>query len=40
MIMAGLEDALRRGGMQRHFARDPISWAARLYLSDETMSIS
>jgi Putative glucoamylase/Protein of unknown function (DUF3131) len=40
MIMAGLDDALRRGAMQRHFAGDPISWAARLYLSDETMSIS
>jgi hypothetical protein len=40
MIMAGLDDALRDGAMQRHFARDPISWAARLYLSDETMSIS
>jgi adenine/guanine phosphoribosyltransferase-like PRPP-binding protein len=26
--------------MQRYFARDPLSWAARLYLSDETMSIS
>jgi hypothetical protein len=22
-----------------YFARDPVSWAARLYLSDETMSI-
>jgi Putative glucoamylase len=40
MIMAALDDALQRGAMQRHFARDPISWAAKLYLSRETMSIS
>jgi hypothetical protein len=39
MIMAGLDDVLRDGGLQRYFARDPLSWAARLYLSDETMSI-
>ncbi|MGZ4250852.1 MAG: glucoamylase family protein [Solirubrobacteraceae bacterium] len=39
MIMAALDDALHNGAMQRYFARDPISWAARLYLSDETMSI-
>ena len=39
MIMAGLDNALRDGAMQRYFARDPLSWAARLYLSDETMSI-
>jgi hypothetical protein len=39
MIMAALDDALNNGAMQRYFARDPVSWAARLYLSDETMSI-
>jgi hypothetical protein len=39
MIMAALDDALHDGAMQRYFARDPLSWAARLYLSDETMSI-
>ncbi len=39
MIMAALDNALRDGAMQRYFARDPLSWAARLYLSDETMSI-
>jgi Putative glucoamylase/Protein of unknown function (DUF3131) len=40
MIMAALDNALRDRAMQRHFARDPISWAARTYLSVETMSIS
>jgi hypothetical protein len=39
MIMAALDNALEDGGMQRHFARDPVSSAARLYLSYETMSI-
>ena len=39
MIMAALDDALRGGALQRYFARDPESFAARLYLSDETMSI-
>jgi hypothetical protein len=39
MIMAALDDVLRDGAMQRYFARDPVAWAARLYLSDETMSI-
>jgi len=39
MIMAALDNALHGGAMQRYFARDPLSWAARLYLSDETMSI-
>ena len=39
MIMAALDNALNDGAMQRYFARDPVSWAARLYLSDETMSI-
>ena len=39
MIMAGLDDALDGGALQRHFAADPESWAARLYLSAERMSI-
>jgi len=39
MIMAGLDDALNRGALQRDFAADPVSWAAHLYLSYETMSI-
>ena len=39
MIMAGLDDALDRGALQRWFAADPESWAARLYLSTERMSI-
>ncbi|HEX3425148.1 MAG TPA: glucoamylase family protein, partial [Acidimicrobiales bacterium] len=33
MIMASLDNALNNGEMQEHFARDPISWAARVYLS-------
>jgi hypothetical protein len=40
MIMAALDNALENREMQRHFARDPVSWAARLYLSVETLSIS
>jgi Putative glucoamylase/Protein of unknown function (DUF3131) len=39
MIMAALDNALRNGEMQQHFARDPVSWAAKLYLSQETMSL-
>ncbi len=39
MIMAALDDALNDGGLQRYFARDPESWAARLYLGVERMSI-
>jgi hypothetical protein len=39
MIMAALDDALNRGALQRYFAADPESWAARLYLSTERMSI-
>lgn len=39
MIMAALDDALGNGALQGYFARDPVSWAARLYLSTETMSI-
>jgi Putative glucoamylase len=39
MIMAGLDNALNNDVLQRYFARDPISWAARLYLGYERMSI-
>jgi hypothetical protein len=39
MIMAALDNALRDGAMRRHFASDPVSWAARLYLGYETMSL-
>jgi hypothetical protein len=39
MIMAALDDALNRGALQRYFAADPESWAARTYLSTEHMSI-
>jgi hypothetical protein len=38
MIMAGLDDALT-GGLQRYFAKDPESYAAKLYLGWEHMSI-
>ncbi len=40
MIMAALDNALNDRAMQRHFADDAVSWAARLYLSSETMSIA
>jgi hypothetical protein len=39
MIMAALDNALQNRAMQRHFAGDPVSWAAQTYLSMETMSI-
>jgi Putative glucoamylase/Protein of unknown function (DUF3131) len=39
MIMAGIDDALRDGALQRRFAADPISWAAKEYLGIEQMSI-
>ena len=39
MIMASLDDALNHDALQRYFAHDPVSWAARLYLSYEAMSI-
>jgi hypothetical protein len=39
MIMAALDDALNDGALQRDFAGDPVSWAARTYLSVERMSI-
>jgi hypothetical protein len=39
MIMAALDNALRDRALQRDFARDPVSWAARTYLTLERMSI-
>jgi hypothetical protein len=39
MIMAGLDNAIRDRALQQHFAQDSVSWAARTYLSMETMSI-
>jgi hypothetical protein len=39
MIMAALDDALNGDALQRRFAADPVSWAARLDLSTEHMSI-
>jgi hypothetical protein len=39
MIMAALDDALNDDALQHDFARDPVSWAARTYLSAERMSI-
>ena len=39
MIMAGIDDALEGDALQRHFASDPESYAARLYLGAERMSI-
>ena len=39
MIMAALDDALNDGAIQRDFAADPVSWAAKTYLSVERMSI-
>jgi hypothetical protein len=40
MIMAAIDDALNHDALGRYFAADPISWAARVYLSMETMSIN
>jgi len=37
MIMAALDNALDNRALQRHFAADPVAWAARTYLSLETM---
>jgi hypothetical protein len=40
MIMAALDNALNNRALQRDFASDPVSWAARTYLSIEKMSLS
>jgi hypothetical protein len=39
MIMAALDNALNNRAIQRDFARDPVSWAARAYLPLEKMTI-
>jgi hypothetical protein len=39
MIMAGLDDALNDDALQRDFARDPVSWAAKTDLMFERMTI-
>jgi hypothetical protein len=39
MIMTALDNALDGRALQAHFAKDPVSWAARTYLGAETMSI-
>jgi hypothetical protein len=40
MILAALDNALNDRALQRDFARDPVAWAARTYLSLERMSLS
>jgi hypothetical protein len=37
--MASLDNALDGGQLQRWFAADPVSNAARVYLGAETMSL-
>jgi hypothetical protein len=39
MIMAALDNALANRSLQRDFARDEVSWAARAYLSIEQMPL-
>ncbi|HEY1568862.1 MAG TPA: glucoamylase family protein [Solirubrobacteraceae bacterium] len=39
MIMAGLDDALNNDALQRDFAKDPVSWAAKADLTVERMTI-
>ena len=39
MIMAGLDNALNNRAMQRHFARDPVSRMAEVYLRAENMFV-
>jgi len=39
MIMAAVDNALENRAIQRYFADDPVSWAARTYLSIERMSL-
>jgi Putative glucoamylase/Protein of unknown function (DUF3131) len=40
MIMAAIDNDLNNDAIQRDFARDPVSWAARTYLSLDHLSIS
>ena len=39
MIMAALDNALSNRALQRHFASDPVSWAARTYLGIENLGL-
>jgi Putative glucoamylase/Protein of unknown function (DUF3131) len=39
MIMASLDNALNNRAIQRDFANDPVSWAAREYLSLENFNL-
>jgi hypothetical protein len=39
MIMAALDNALQDRALQRHFADDPVSWAAQTYLGLEKMIV-
>jgi hypothetical protein len=39
MIMLSLDNALANNAMRGHFAKDPASWAAKVYLGAETMSL-
>jgi hypothetical protein len=39
MILTALDNALDNRAMQRHFADDPVSWAARTYLGLEDMGL-
>jgi hypothetical protein len=39
MIMASLDNALHNRAVQRDFANDPVSWAARTYLGAENMGL-
>ena len=39
MIMAALDNMLNNRAMQRHFAKDPVSWAARTYLGIENLGL-
>jgi hypothetical protein len=39
MILAALDNALNDRALQRHFAADPVSWAARTYLGTEDMFV-
>ena len=38
-VLGFVDNALDNRALQRYFAADPVSWAARTYLSMETMSL-
>jgi hypothetical protein len=39
MIMAALDNTLNHRQLQGYFAKDPVSWAAQLYLGIEDMRL-